>query len=178
MPNPAKLHVLHTTARTTAGLTPVDLTGLAQEDVRLRWRFASDSILGAEGWYIDDVQITQGAFECHPFAASLPGETSSPVLSETPFLIDRNGGGYVLNWSPPGAGGPVESYLLYGRPLTNSKRVSIGCLGELASSTSALIAELPDNYSFLIVARNSLGEGSYGQTSEGAERSAALPICP
>jgi len=72
----------------------------------------------------------------------------------------------------------VERYLLYGRPLSNSKRISLGCVGDLATGTTALRATLPDNYGFLVVARNALGEGSYGVTSLGIERTAAIPICP
>ena len=47
----------------------VDLSPLAGQSVRLRWRGATDASLGAEGWYVDDVEVT---FE-HPVLAFATG---------------------------------------------------------------------------------------------------------
>ena len=47
----------------------VDLSPLAGQDVRLRWRGATDSSVGAEGWYVDDVEVT---FE-HPLLHFVEG---------------------------------------------------------------------------------------------------------
>jgi hypothetical protein len=42
----------------------VDLSPLEGEQVTLRWRFASDSIAGGVGWYVDDVVLDAPTFEC------------------------------------------------------------------------------------------------------------------
>ena len=42
----------------------------------------------------------------------------------------------------------------------------------------ASVAGLPDNSSFLVVARNNAGDGSYGEGSVGARAKAGLFVCP
>ncbi len=42
----------------------VDLSTLEGQQVKLRWRFASDSFSGATGWYVDDVVLDTPLFQC------------------------------------------------------------------------------------------------------------------
>src|SRR5690606_37046945 len=37
--------------------TLVDLSSYAGQTVQLRWRLASDSSVGREGWYVDDIRV-------------------------------------------------------------------------------------------------------------------------
>jgi hypothetical protein len=42
----------------------IDLSSLAGLSADLRWRFASDSSIGVEGWYVDDVVVESSSFDC------------------------------------------------------------------------------------------------------------------
>src|SRR5690606_7679579 len=37
--------------------TLVDLSNYAGQSVQLRWRMATDSSVGREGWYVDDIRV-------------------------------------------------------------------------------------------------------------------------
>lgn len=52
----------------------VDLSSFAGQNVNIRWRMGCDSSLGADGWYIDDVQI----------ASPLPLAAAPTLVSVTP----------------------------------------------------------------------------------------------
>ena len=52
------------------------------------------------------------------------------------------------------------------------------CEDDLGNATSANLATLADDSAFLVVAANSVGEGSYGADGAGGERPAAAAICP
>jgi hypothetical protein len=39
----------------------VDLSDFAGQEIRLRWRYGSDSIIGYTGWWVDDVRVVDGA---------------------------------------------------------------------------------------------------------------------
>ncbi len=48
----------------TFTMVQVDLSSLAGEDLRMRWRFGSDQTGGAVGWYVDDVSVTAAVRDC------------------------------------------------------------------------------------------------------------------
>jgi hypothetical protein len=156
----------------------VDLSSLAGTDLLLRWRFATNLFGEDEGWYVDDVVIDTTSFTCD--AVSLvPGEASNPLGPGESFRIRANDGGYELSWAAPIDGGAAMEYRLYGAPLTGGSAAPV-CESDLGGSVSAQLATLPDDQSFLVVARNSLGEGSYGRDGSGLERTPAQAgdVCP
>lgn len=57
--------------------TRIDLSSLAGQTVRFRFRVGTDTSVGADGWYVDDVQV----YSC---TASVPEPTPEPTETETP----------------------------------------------------------------------------------------------
>ena len=159
------------------GEVVVDLAVLAGRTVRFRWRFASDSSVSGEGWWIDDVTVDATSWICHPLGP-VPGEASDPRGAGASFTIRRVDGGYLLNWSAPPTGDAPSSYRLYRTPLGTP--VSATCETDLGSGTNTVLAALSEQQGFLVVARNAVGEGSYGRSSGGVERPPAGPgeACP
>jgi hypothetical protein len=155
----------------------VDLAGLAGQDVRFRWRFASDTSVAVQGWFIDDIVVDARSFSCNPPILLPPGEASAPVGPGSAFTVDKDPGGYALNWSAPTTGGTVEEYSLYSVDLGKSTD-NATCAGSLGSETSAIMADLPSAQGLLVVARNSAGEGSFGADGSGAERVTPSATCP
>ncbi len=152
----------------------VDLSAWEGQTVQLRWRFATDSSVSAEGWYVDDVTVDVTTFECSE-ALIRPGEVSAP--GQTMLTIGRPGGDYGLAWAAPASGGPVDGYRLYAQPVTDYAQTPT-CEGDLGAGTSATLATLADDSAFLVVAYNAAGEGSYGASSGGAERAPGDGVCP
>ncbi|NJN64794.1 MAG: hypothetical protein HC882_07875, partial [Acidobacteria bacterium] len=157
-------------------LVRVDLSSLAGTDLRLRWRFATDSSVTDEGWYIDDVVIDRTDYICNGGGLALPGEASDPNGAGVPFTIAKEAGGYRLRWSAPPSGGTAAEYALYRSPL--GAAVAPACETELGSGTTVLLSSLSEGHAFMVVARNATGEGSYGSSSAGVERAVAASPCP
>ncbi len=156
----------------------VDLASLAGSDVRFRWRFATDTSISDEGWYVDDVVVDSTSYTCNAPLAK-PGEASAGT-SAAPFTIDRDPGGFLLQWSAPPDGGAPEVYELYRYDLATGAGGAPVCEADLGSGTSKVLATLTDDSAFVVVARNAAGEGSYGTDGSGAERSPATggDVCP
>ncbi|RMF75591.1 MAG: hypothetical protein D6738_03460 [Acidobacteria bacterium] len=154
----------------------VDLSSLAGSDVRLRWRFATDSSVSDVGWRIDDVTLESTSYVCHPLGPLPPGEASDPAGPGAPLTIRKDPGGYLLEWSAPPDGGPPTGYRLYRTVLGTP--VDPACEADLGSGTSAVLASLPDDRGLLVVARNDAGEGPYGHASAGTERAPSKAPCP
>jgi len=76
----------------------LDLSSLAGQRVRFRWRLGLDSIGFGSGWWIDDVEI----FTCPEAATAGAPVSPSPADGATGVPTDA-----VLAWS---ATGPVQSY--------------------------------------------------------------------
>jgi len=155
-----------------------DLSSLAGNDLSLRWRFATNLLVGDVGWYVDDVVVDVTSFTCAPVALP-PGEASDPLGPGENFMIEPDPAGYALSWSAPASGGAALEYILYGVPL-HDPSAGPACESDLGSSTSALLPALTGDCGFLIVARNSAGEGSLGWGSDGLERPPAqgAAVCP
>ncbi|GEM_PF-1219994 len=153
----------------------VDLSSLAGSNLRLRWRFATDSSTADQGWWIDDVVVQDTTYQCDAPVA-LPGEASAPSGGGLPFTIAKHVDGYELTWSAPPNGGATEIYKLYRSDL--SMAYDPVCEADLGSGTTIVLPSLPGGYGFLPVARNSAGEGSYGFSSDGVERAPAVSACP
>lgn len=150
----------------------VDLSSLAGRNVELRWRFAADESVGDVGWWIDDVVVDATEYLCDAPSLDVPGEASG---EGAPFTIAEDPGGYLLRWSEPLTGGPVSRYVLYRTALGG---YAPSCEADLGSGTETVLATLPANRGFLVVARNDAGEGSYGSDAAGNERAPAATPCP
>ena len=101
--------------------------------------------------------------------------------SATPLTIARVGGNYELNWSEPVRGGPVTEYELYRVDLASGPGpLTPRCEASFPLGTSAVVADLPANHGFLLVARNSVGEGILGRDSQAHDRPspAEADVCP
>ncbi len=150
-----------------------DLSSLAGAAVRFRWRFATDTSVTDEGWYVDDVAVVTTSYTCEA-ALAKPGEASA--LGGPPFRIDKDATGFALAWSAPSSGGAVASYRLY-RTILGAPALP-ECEADLGSGTSAVLPDLTDDRGFLVVARNAAGEGAYGSDSAGTPRAPASVPCP
>lgn len=110
-----------------------------------------------------------------------PGEVSEPTGSWFPLTLTKDPGGYALAWSAPIRGGEVDEYVLYGVSLAGlAGGATPECEAALGTGTSALVATIPDDHGFLVVARNAAGDGSFGRDSHGHDRSspALTDVCP
>ena len=107
-----------------------------------------------------------------------PGEASPPG-AVGPFLIEPEAAGFTLRWSAPAEGGQPDRYLLYSYP-SSGPPTAPTCEADLGAGTSTTLPALPDDRSFVIVARNIVGEGSYGHDSVGNARPKAsgAGLCP
>jgi uncharacterized protein (DUF362 family) len=110
-----------------------------------------------------------------------PGEASDPEGSGSLFRISKHAAGYELSWSAPGRGGLTEEYNLYRIPLSEIHGPAAPrCEAALGTGTSAILSSLTDAQGYLVVGRNSVGDGSFGQDSEGHERlgPSTETVCP
>lgn len=154
----------------------VDLTALSGSSVQFRWRFATDSSVSAVGWYIDDVEFQVTTPTCA--LGAVPGEPSEPFTGSLPFTIAPDPGGYELAWDTPVSGGAVDEYVLYATPMA-APWANPDCEIALGSGLSAVVATLPDDSCFVVVARNASGESSYGEETATCPRAPATTgVCP
>jgi hypothetical protein len=110
-----------------------------------------------------------------------PGEASDPMGPGRPFTIDRVPQGYELSWSHADPGATGTEYNLYRVDLsTLGPATRPECEAFLGQLDTAVLSTLPAGYGFLVVARNSVGDGSFGWNSRGAERPgpATEEVCP
>jgi hypothetical protein len=152
-----------------------DLSSLAGESFGLRWRFASDDSVGDEGWYVDDVVVESTSYVCGTPLAK-PGEAAHAGG----FTIEKDPGGFLLTWTVPTSGGPVDVYKLYRTDLTAGAPMQPVCEADLGSGLSATLSTLTSDHGFLVVARNASGDGGLGSDSSGVARPepAAESACP
>jgi hypothetical protein len=152
----------------------VDLASLVGQTVQFRWRFGADASVSDEGWYIDDIRVQSTSYSCQIVPI---GEASNPG-GGSPLRLAKDPGGFLLTWGAPMGGGTVEGYSLYRTALGSP--VAPTCEADLGTGTSAVVPTLTDARGFLVVARNANGEGAYGRSSDGTERSPATggDVCP
>jgi hypothetical protein len=113
--------------------------------------------------------------------AEPPGEASDPDTRKAQLRVAKHPAGYELTWAPPPRGGSVDEYNLYTVDLAGMTGVTRPkCEAALGSLGSAVLTSLPDNQGFLVVARNAVGDGSFGESSTHAERPAPSSgnVCP
>ncbi|MDH3283170.1 MAG: choice-of-anchor J domain-containing protein [Acidobacteriota bacterium] len=152
----------------------VDLDSLAGQNVTFRWRAATDSSVSDEGWYVDDVVVESTTYICNAFVR--PGEAAA----DHAFTLQKDPGGFLLNWSASPSGGAPDRYKLYRMDLSTDPPAATQCEADLGTGLSIVLPTLTDNQGFMVVAQNAAGEGSYGQDSDGTERDPATGgnVCP
>ncbi|MGI8809857.1 MAG: M4 family metallopeptidase [Acidimicrobiales bacterium] len=142
----------------------VDLSSLAGQNVRYRFRVATDSQVGRQGWFIDDVWVH--TCENGTFVPAAPTVSAATAGS----------GSATVRWTaPPSNGGsPVTSYVVTpyagngatpGTPTTVSSGSAISAtVGGLTNGTA---------YTFTVAAVNAVGRGAASSRSD-----AVTPIGP
>ncbi len=143
--------------------------GVPSMRVRVRvvvWDFLSDSLVEAA---FDDFAVTDLTACGICYDESTPPGEASPVVAAPLRVSKAVGGGFDLSWSEPIEGGRPASYALYRTPLGS---YTPACEVPLPFDTATHVSSLADG-GFLIVARNTGGEGSYGPG-----RAAAIVPCP
>jgi len=80
-------------ALTTWTEVTVDLSSYAGSAAQIRWRVGCDSSMGAEGWYVDDVQITT-PLPPNP-APVIHAVTPASVVGDEPVLLTLMGAGFM-----------------------------------------------------------------------------------
>jgi len=169
-----------------------NLAAFAGIPIKIEVRFATDgSVLGTEGFWFDQVQITNASqVTCDAQAnicSALPAEVS-PTVSPVQFTIAPNGGSYDLRFSEVAG---ATRYNLYGGSLASltdgicdhastggicAITDGVGGDGQVLATIGS--GTLPQNDYFLVTAQNAAGESVYGQNSSGGSIPAALAACP
>jgi PKD repeat protein len=67
---------------------PVDLSSFAGQSVLIRWRLGADSSISAQGWYIDDVEITSPLPAQDPPLLLSVSPASASVFTQTTILVE------------------------------------------------------------------------------------------
>jgi uncharacterized protein (DUF362 family) len=126
-------------------------------------------------------EVTNDYAQMDAIQAAPPGEVSNPQGPGAPFRISRVPEGYELSWSQPVQGGDAAEYNLYRVDLaTLGAATQPECESHLGQLETAVLPTLPEAHGFLVVGRNSVGDGSFGRTGGGAERPspAESAVCP
>ena len=79
-----------------------------QANVRIRFRLYSDGGVTADGWYIDDVDVSYEPFEC----TYLPEQPGTPELIAPPDGTITASHDITFEWQPSEAGGTPDGYQL------------------------------------------------------------------
>jgi len=125
--------------------------------------------------------VTNDFAQINGIDAEPPGEASDPDARVAPFRVAKHPAGYQLTWSAPPRGGSVDEYNLYRIDLAGMSGATLPqCAAVLGSGGSAVLSTLPDDHGLLVVARNAVGDGSFGESSRHSERPAPLSgnVCP
>jgi extracellular elastinolytic metalloproteinase len=124
--------------------TVIQLTGFAGQTARIRFRFASDAVGGGDGWYIDDILLTNanGASSIgNAFSGATLLSRSSSVSTFTPialpvnflsFDVKKQNATALLHWRVNGEIN-VSKYIV----LRSGDGVAFAPIGEVADNASA-----------------------------------------
>jgi hypothetical protein len=158
------------------------LAAYAGKEIQLRWRLSTDLTGTGQGWWIDDVAVTDAVFWSVCSSAGMPNPKEvSPAGAPLWAWPGPTGSGIELSYTP-GCGaldnaaywgtGPIA-----GTPIWTGAACSLGNTGT-ASFDPGDPAPGAFLY-FVIVGQNGIKEGSYGQSFDGtaqAERPEAVGI--
>ncbi len=155
------------------------LAAYAGQSVRLRWRLASDPGVVGQGWWVDDVAVTNaivpGACSAggapHPKEVSADGHlTASPAAGSAIDVTYTPGCGTTDNAVYWGAG------VISGAPAWTGVACAVGNTGHAVFDPGALA---PGSLLyFVVVGQNATREGSYGTGTAGERPEAVgLGVC-
>jgi hypothetical protein len=134
---------------------------------------AVDDVIVGAYWY-DNVEINEGA--AFVYLGSTAVVPAGRIPSQTPLLLHKTiGNGVRLTWGPSCLEGDSD-YEIYEGDLgdfTGYRPLVCSTGGERG------VVIVPSNGAtyYLVVPRNTSWEGSYGETSDGSERSRGTPSC-
>jgi Zn-dependent metalloprotease len=128
------------------GSSRIDLSSLAGQSVRFRFRIGTDNEVGDYGWFVDDVRV----YQCGTFVPAAPTNVKAAA---------GNGEATVTFAAPFDGGAPISSYTVTATPGGQTATTSgsrIAHVHGLANGTS---------YTFRVTATNAIGEGPPSQPS-------------
>ncbi|MGD2207596.1 MAG: hypothetical protein PVH17_12555, partial [Anaerolineae bacterium] len=148
------------------GSSRADLSSLAGQDVRFRFRIGTDSSDWAYGWFIDDVRIYTCATITYDYSAFLPlvlrnyGEGTAPSAPTLNSISNSDmDGNYNVGWS---ASSGATSYLLQE---DDNGSFSSPTTAYSGSSTSTSISGKSDGtYYYRVNASNAYGTSGWSNT--------------
>jgi hypothetical protein len=153
-----------------------DLSSFAGSNLKFRFKYASNSSINNEGWYVDDVMLQwSGSCTTLPIPpGTVPDNDNYPG---TPLTLAKAGTSLMLSWSQPLGNCNTEDYSIYRGmlPWIGYNHASVTCT--TANATSYLIPSDSDSYYYLVVAQSSGNEGSYGLDSSNAQRPPSSSPC-
>ena len=159
------------------------LAAFAGNDIKLRWRLGSDATGTRQGWWVDDIAVTNAIFKqvCTPgIVASAPLEVSPDA---SPMLASRAVSGTVVDLSYTPACGAADNVVYWGHgPIAGSLSwTNAACaVGNTGTASFDPGDPAPETFVyFVIVGQSTTKEGSYGQGWSGlagVERPEAVGI--
>jgi hypothetical protein len=147
------------------------------QNIRLRWHFTSDGSVTAQGWWIDDISITNVVFPaaCSAGAAANPKEASP----EGRMTASRAASGTAVDLSYAPGCGSIDNAVYWGTGPINGSVVwaNAACAVGNTGLASFDPGDPPQDglVYFVIVGQNGTKEGSYG-TGTAGERPEAVGI--
>jgi len=106
-----------------------------------------------------------------------PGEVPQKSGSGVPLLISKSGTNLIISWGAPlGSCGPINYGIYRGIIGDYYSHTLIDCYDDLHDRIEVIPSDT-GNYYFLVVARTSTKEGSYGKNSSGIERPKGIETC-
>jgi titin len=143
----------------------IDLSSLAGQGVRFRFRLATDSSVGVYGWWIDDVRV----YTCDA-APTAPG---APTIG----TATRGNGQATLTWTAPASdgGSAITGYVV--TPYIGAVAQPTQTFNSTATSQNVTGLTNGTSYTFTVAAKNVVGTGSPSAASN-AVTPATVPGAP
>lgn len=153
------------------------LSAYANKDIRLRFRFGTDGGVTGQGWWVDDVRVTNALIPgaCASGAVPTPKEVSAGV----PMTATRNGASVDVLYAP--ACGALDTAAFWGTgritgaPAWTGAACALGTTGRASFTPGGTLPPGGLAY-FVLVGQRGAVEGSYGRRSSGAERPEAVGV--
>jgi bacillolysin len=139
----------------------LDLSSLAGQSVRFRFRLATDSSVGEYGWWIDDIR----AYTC--------GATASAPGAPTIGTATAGNAQATLTWTAPASdgGSPVTGYVV--TPYIGAAAQSAQTFNSTATSQAVTGLANGTTYTFTVAAKNAIGTGAASAASNAVTPSGA-----
>jgi hypothetical protein len=146
------------------------LAAYAGKDIKLRFKLGSDSTGTGQGWWVDDIAVTNAVFKdvCSSGTGANPKEVSP---TGAPMTASRAAAGTGVDFVYTPACGAVDNAVFWGvGPIVGSPvwTNSVCAVGNTGTSSFDPGDPAPGSFFyFVIVGQNAAKEGSYGQRFDG-----------